>query len=86
MSTNMVERVLWEICSDPGRAAQFQTDSDAFLSAYRLEPEEKNRIADLKVRSLADQGVSQMLLMMTWNVLVGPDKVGEYLGHMNAPV
>ena len=36
------------------------------------------------VRGLTAYQVNPMLIMTTWNTLVGPDHIGEYLGKLNA--
>ena len=84
MSTHVVERVLWEICNMPEKTATYIENPDAHLANYQLDEDERRMVKELDVKSLAERNVSQMLLMMTWNVLVGAEKVGEYLGRMNA--
>jgi len=84
MSSYMVERVLWEICNMPEKAERFLIDAPAHLAQYSLTDNEAKMITDLDVRGLADIDVSQMLLMMTWNVMVGEEKIGEYLERMGA--
>jgi hypothetical protein len=83
MSAYTVERVLWEICCLPGKADSFKRDSTAHLRAYGLSDAERDMIEGLGVRGLADHGVDQMLLMMTWNVLRGPETTPEYVRRMN---
>jgi hypothetical protein len=85
MSVHTVERVLWEICCLPDRTAGFRTDPAGHLESYPVTDDERGMIQRFDVRGLADHGVSQMLLMMTWNVTVGPDKIGDYLARMNQP-
>ena len=84
MSAFTVERVLWEICCVPGRVQEFQAEPSAMLGQYPLSEKETALIRDFRVRGLADLGINQMLLMMTWNMLNGPDRIPDYLQRMNS--
>jgi hypothetical protein len=40
----------------------------------------------MDVRAMADQGVSQMLLFITWQALNGPQLMPEYMRRLNTPL
>lgn len=80
------ERALWEISNSPENVQQFSSNPDGLLDRYTLSDEEKKLIKEKNVRVLADQGNSQMLLMMFWIAVSGGfQSLPEYLGRMNAP-
>ncbi|KKC26026.1 hypothetical protein [Sphingomonas sp. SRS2] len=85
MSVHSVEQALWEICTQPANGAVLRGDPEAFFDGRPLDSYEKSMISELNVRGLAAYDVNQMLIMMTWNILVGPEKIGEYLARLNAP-
>lgn len=83
MSLYTVERTLWEICNVPGTADRFRDDPAAVLDGRSLDAGERQMIEALDVRALAAYDVNQMLVMMTWNILVGAEKIPEYLAQLN---
>jgi Aromatic-ring-opening dioxygenase LigAB, LigA subunit len=85
MSNHAVEKLLYEICNSAERAGQYRQQKDALLSRFALTEKERALVRDLDVRGLMDHGVNPMLIMTTWNTLVGPDHIGDYLGRLNAP-
>ena len=48
MSLHAVERVFWEFGTDPQRIAAFRADLDGYLKDYRLEPDEREMIKQVK--------------------------------------
>ncbi|MGE0114454.1 MAG: hypothetical protein AB7T07_06185 [Steroidobacteraceae bacterium] len=85
MSVHSVERVLWDICNSPDHYKAFLADRDELLTHYQLGDAEKQMVRELKVRELMDYNVNPMIIMQTWNAIVGSDKIEEYLGKLNAP-
>jgi hypothetical protein len=85
MSVNAVEKILWDICNAPERLAQYRSGPDALIAGYNLTAGEQRMVRGLEVRELTNYNVNPMLIMMTWNALIGADKIGEYLGKLNAP-
>ena len=84
MSIHAVEKLLYEVCNSGERAAQYRTDIDALLGRFALTEHEQALVRALDVRGLTAYQVNPMLIMTTWNTLVGPDHIGEYLGKLNA--
>jgi hypothetical protein len=85
MSIHAVEKLLYEICNSGERAEQYRAQPDALLARYALTDQEQQLVRQLDVRGLSDYQVNPMLIMTTWNTLIGPDSIGEYLGKLNAP-
>jgi hypothetical protein len=83
MSVHTVEQVLWEICNVPERTVQMRADPGKLVAQRNLTDEERRMVRDLDVRGLAAYSVNQMLIMMTWNILVGAEKIPEYLAQLN---
>jgi len=79
MSTNTLEKVLWDITVNPGIAS----DTNA-LQAYLLTKDERALIEKMDVREMADRGASQMLVWMAWVATQGFPMAPEYLRRMNA--
>lgn len=85
MTIHTMERVLWDLHNTPTLAAKFRENSDAVLNSYALATSERSMVKNLDVRAMADQGVSQMLLFVTWVALGGPQTVPEYMRRLNTP-
>ena len=85
MSIHALEKLMYEICNSGERAGQFRTDPAALVARPALTQQERSLLRTLDVRGLMDYQVNPMLIMTTWNKLVGPDHIGEYLGKLNAP-
>jgi hypothetical protein len=85
MSIHAVEKLLYEICNSGERAQQYRTGPDALLARFALTEQERRLVRELDVRGLTDYLVNPMLIMTTWNTLVGPNHIGDYLGRLNAP-
>lgn len=86
MSQFATEQALWDLSGNPANIQRYTEDPHGFLAGYALTDEEKRMIRDKDVRGLADQGNSQMLVMLFWNALSGGfDALPEYLGRMNTP-
>lgn len=87
MSLNAVEKVFWEFGSDAQRIAAFRADPDAYLTPYRLEPDEREMIKNVDLKALAGRGVNTLLTMMVWPMLKGAQGMPfDYLAHMNGGV
>lgn len=86
MSTNTIERVLYDLHAIPGDARSFLQDPDAYLAKYPLDAEERSLIRNQDVLGMADRGVSQMLMFVTWQAVNGgPSSIPEYMRRMNTP-
>jgi hypothetical protein len=81
----MVERVLFDLHSDPGITQRFRDDPESVLAGYRLSDAERGNIRDWNVRALSEVGVSDMLLMMAFTALKGQQGIPDYLQRMNMP-
>jgi|SRR5882762_5125188 len=85
MSSNNVERALWEINVNPESRRRFAEDAARFLGRYRLTQDECNMIRQFDVRGLTDHGVSPLLVMAFWMELQGGGRdLDEYLKRMSA--
>ena len=78
-----LEKALWGLAQDPASASAFTDNAEDYMSRFNLTDDEKSALRAFDVRSLADAGVSPLLLMQSWNAVQGPDQIGEYLGRMN---
>ena len=85
MSSNSVERVLWDLSVNRESRRRFLDDPARYLSRYQLTDEERAMIRRFDVQGLTDRGVSTMLAMSFWMELEGSSDLEEYLKRMNAP-
>jgi hypothetical protein len=76
--------VLHRLSNEPGAAAAYTADPDAFLARFRLEPEERALLATMDVEALAARGLNWMLLMGAYQGLHGRAKNREYLDRIAA--
>jgi hypothetical protein len=85
MSVHAVEKALWDVCNNPESHASYRANAADFVHRYPLSDAEKHMVSGLEVEALTAHQVNPMLIMMTWNAIVGADKIGEYLGRLNTP-
>lgn len=85
MSTNALEKALWQIGTSPEEAASYREDPSAYASAFRLDPAEQHSLVSMDVGDLARREVSTLLLMMAHMAVKGPDAMPEYMESMNRP-
>jgi hypothetical protein len=82
MSTHMLEKVLFDVAATPQRAAEYSSNPDRFLSAYRLDDDEIQLIKQLDVREMMRRALNPMLLMRAFSALEGRERMPEYLRRM----
>ena len=85
MSVYTIERVLFDLTSDPQAPARLREDPQGFLAAYPLEDEEAHIIRVLDVRAMHDRGVDAMLSMRAFNAVEGRARMPEYMRRINTP-
>lgn len=85
MSTNALEKALWQIGTSAEEAERFREEPGSYASAFRLEPAEQNSLVQMDVGDLARREVSTLLLMMAHMAVKGPDAMPEYMENMNRP-
>ena len=86
MSMYSIERALWEIAGSQNLIGQFLEDPDSLLTSYQLSDKERVLIKTKDVRAMADEKVSEMLLMLFWMAVSGGDQsLPDYLQRMNTP-
>lgn len=86
MSVYTLERVLWDLSAHPSKVREFKSNADGFLTTYPLSAPERSLLETLDVRTMADLGVSQMLLFCSWQAIQGgAASIPEYMRRMNTP-
>lgn len=85
MSSYTVEGIMFSLQSNPGFLARFKADPIAVLSEYPLSEEERQNILNWNVRALSDSGVSDMLLMVAFIEINGPQGMPDYMRQLNEP-
>lgn len=79
MSVNTIERILWQVHTNPIEAERFGADPTAYIKDFPLDPEERTWLTTFDAGAMAEAGVSSMVLMMAFQVLRGPQHMGEYM-------
>jgi hypothetical protein len=85
MSIYTIERVLFDLTSNPQAPARFREDAATFLAAYPLAQDEASIIRTLDVRAMHDRGVDAMLAMRAFNAIEGRARMPEYMLRINTP-
>ncbi len=85
MSVYTIERVLFDLTSDPTAPARLRADATAFLSAYPLEGDEAVVLRTLDAGAMLARGVDPMLAMRAFNAVEGRARMPEYMRRINAP-
>ena len=85
MSADTIERVLWEFGEYPEKVKAFKEDPDGYLANYPLSQEEFRMVRHMDVEALAAYGISSMLGMLGWTMVMGnnPIVMFDYLTRIN---
>jgi len=79
VSINSIEKVLWQVHTNPAEAERFRADPAAYIADFNLDPDERAWLTAFDAGAMAEAGVSSMVLMMAFQVLRGPQHMGEYM-------
>jgi Aromatic-ring-opening dioxygenase LigAB, LigA subunit len=79
MSVNAIEKILWQVHTNPAEAERFRADAAAYIADFNLDPDERRWLTTFDAGSMAEAGVSSMALMMWFQALRGPQHMGEYM-------
>jgi hypothetical protein len=83
MSIHAVEKIFWEFGNNPTRIETFRANPEHYLERYNLTAVEREMVARIDLKALADAGVSTLLTLMVWPLINGPEGMPEeYLAHM----
>ncbi|WP_043765398.1 hypothetical protein [Algiphilus aromaticivorans] len=85
MSTNALEKALWQIGTSPAECTRYRSDPAAYATDFRLDAGERKALAELDVGAMARRDTSTLLLMMAFLAVRGPDSMGEYMQSMHRP-
>ena len=85
MSIHTLEKVLYEIASNPANVEEYKYDVDKFLARFALESDEIMLIKDMNVREMVSRNANPMLTMRAFGALEGRANMPEYLRRLNQP-
>ncbi len=83
MGINAIEKALWQASVDPEESRCLREDPHAFLGEFRLDEEERWLVATWEVRTLLEQGVNPVVLMMAFAAVNGPVATAGYPDRVN---
>ncbi len=86
MSTNALEKALWQIGTSPVEAGQFRQDPDVYMQQFRLQQDERDMLQGLDVGRMAGREVSTLLLLMAFIAVRGPGCMPDYMRSMHQAV
>jgi hypothetical protein len=79
MNRYAIEKVLWELVSDPANAAALRTDPGRFLGGFRLGEAEARLLREMDVQALLGLRLNPMLVMRAYQMVHGRDHLPQYL-------
>jgi hypothetical protein len=79
MNRYAIERVLWELVSDPSSAAALRADAARFLGGFRLGEPEARLLREMNVQALLGLRLNPMLVMRAYQMVHGRDQLPQYL-------
>lgn len=85
MSSNAIEKALWQISNNPADAERLRNDPEAYMKEFRLDAEERRLLKSWDVSGLAARDVNPLLLMMAFTAMNGIHKMGEYIQRIHQP-
>lgn len=85
MSVNTIEGILWNLGEHRDLRRAYLKDPDAYLRQFPLGEDEVRMVRMFDLQALEGAGVSNMLLMNTWNAVNGgnPLLIFEFLRKIN---
>lgn len=84
MSSNAIEKILWEVTMKPAFAERFRNDPEAYLKDFRLDDEERSLLLSWDVFKLVTKlDINPLVVMSAYAEINGMDKVGEYIMKIN---
>jgi hypothetical protein len=85
MSSNAMEKALWQASTNPADARRFRDDAQAYLKDFRLDEKECAMMLSWDVVAIASRGVNPLLLMQAFATVNGMGRMLEYIMRMNQP-
>lgn len=86
MTTNAIEKALWQALSNPKEMRRFREDAQAYLKDFKLDENERSLMLSWNVGEVASRGVNPLLLVSAYTAVKGMDTMGEYIMTINQPV
>lgn len=83
MSSNAIEKALWQAISNPRQAELLRENPGAYLDGFRLDEDERALVTSWNVSGMAARDVSPLLLMMAYTAINGMDKMPEYVQRIH---
>lgn len=83
MSSNAIERLLWQVNSDPEEAERLREDFQGYLEDFRLDEEERELLLSWDVLGMATRDVNPLLMMSAFAAVNGMEQVVEYIMKIN---
>jgi len=83
MSTNALEKALWQMGTSPAEASLFRQDPTAYTQRFRLETDERTLLQGLDVGGMAQREVNTLLLLMAFIAVRGPECMPDYMQSMH---
>lgn len=83
MSTNAVEKMLWQVSNNPAEADRLRADAQGYMKDFKLDADERALVDSWNVSALAERDVNPLLLMMAFTAVNGIQKMGEYVQRIH---
>ena len=85
MSTNAIEKALWQALSNPKEMQRLCEDAQAYLKDFNLDEEERALLLSWDVAEVVSRGVNPLLLVSAYTAVRGMETMGEYIMKINQP-
>ena len=82
MNRYTLEKALWDVVSDPARAAALRETPGQFLGGYRMAEDESALLRDMDVKAMLALGINSMLVMRAFQMVHGRDQLPQYLKRL----
>ena len=85
MSSNAIEKALWQALSNPKEMQRYRDDARAYLKDFKLDEKERSLMLSWDVKEVIARGVNPLLLMSVFTGVKGMEQMMEYLMKVNQP-
>jgi hypothetical protein len=83
MSINALEKALWQIYLNPADKQRFCADARAYVKDFKLDEDERAKLASFDVMAMISHGANPLLVMMAFQTVKGVEKLREYFAIVN---
>ena len=85
MSSNAIEKALWQAFTNPADGQRLREDAQSYLKDFQIDENERSLVASWDVSGMAARGVNPLLLLMAYTSVNGANVMEQYIQKIHQP-